>query len=68
MNDINNENEIILSNDGDVLGVPVSMQVYQAIYNDITGKTELISDSYSECLMLKLDDVIKLQYIFKQFL
>ena len=42
------KNTLVLNKDGELEETSVSMQVYQAIYNDITGKTEKITDTYSK--------------------
>lgn len=64
----NNNSELIVSQDGEVSSLPVSMQVYQAIYNEITGKTETITDSYNNYLILELADLFQLEHLLNQFL
>jgi len=66
-------NDVIISNKNDISKVgkrkiTKSMQLYQAIYNDITGKTEELGDSYDNFLIFKIDDIFQLEYLFKQFL
>ena len=34
---------IVIDRTGEISELPISMQTYQAIYNDITGKTENIT-------------------------
>lgn len=43
------------------------MQVYQAIYNDITGKTENITDEYSKNFRVSIEDLIQLKHKVSQF-
>lgn len=64
----NLDNELVVSENGEVTSLPESMQVYQAIYNEITGKTEVISDSVSKFLKIELNDLHQLNKLFEQFL
>lgn len=64
----NNEQELVVSQDGEVASLPASMQIYQAIYNEITGKTEVITDSYKNYLILELSDLLQLKHLLDQFL
>lgn len=62
------ESEIVVTNDGEVAALPASMQVYQAIYNEITGKTELLSGSCSNYLTIEMGDLFQLKNLLDQFL
>lgn len=64
----NTEKDVVLTQDGDIASIPSSMQVYQAIYNEITGKTEEITDSYKNYLVIELKDLLQLKHLFEQFL
>jgi hypothetical protein len=56
--DTNETNSLVITEEGGLEEVPVSMQVYQAIYNNITGKTEKITDTYNTYYTLKLSDLL----------
>ncbi len=43
------------------------MQIYQAIYNNITGKTEKITDSYNRFYKVSLDEIVNLEMRVNQF-
>ncbi len=64
----NLDRDIVVSQNGNIEAIPVSMQVYQAIYNEITGKTEAITDSYKNFLIIESEDLLKLRHVLKQFL
>lgn len=58
---------LVVTTDGELAEVPVSMQVYQAIYNDITGKTENITDTYKMYYSVTSNDLINLEKHIGQF-
>jgi hypothetical protein len=61
------ESNVVVSDNGEVQKLPVSMQLYQAIYNDITGKTESIKDSYDKNIILSMSDLTLLRSLLQQF-
>lgn len=61
------ENSLVVTTDGELAEVPVSMQVYQAIYNDITGKTEKITDTYDTYYSIALNEIVNLEKRLQQF-
>lgn len=63
----NDERSIIINKSGEISEIPVSMQLYQAIYNDITGRTEKISDTYEKYYELSIDSLFQLNSLLKQF-
>lgn len=58
---------IVIDRTGEISELPVSMQIYQAIYNDITGKTENITDEYNKYFDLSMEDLIQLKHKIFQF-
>jgi hypothetical protein len=62
-----NDKTIVIDRTGEVCELPVSMQVYQAIYNDITGKTENITDTYNKYFELSMEDIFQLKDKIFQF-
>jgi hypothetical protein len=64
----NEETVMVSSGNADV---PVSFQVLQDIYNEITGKTEEIENTYKIKYKIKFEDIeqlyIKIQQLFEQY-
>ena len=65
--DEKDENSLIITQEGGVAELPVSMQLYQAIYNNITGKTEKVTDTYDCYYKVTIDDVKNLDARICQF-
>lgn len=59
---------IRIDDSGEIDGLPVSMQVYQAVYRSITGKTENISRKYTNAFEVNFDDITQLGCKLTQFL
>lgn len=64
----NSNCEIVVTKEGEITSLSTNMQIYQAIYNEITGKTEIITDSYKNFLILDMNDIFQLKYKLDQFL
>lgn len=54
--------------DGRTGGTPVSFQLYQDIYNQITGRTEQLTKSYKNSIKLEFSDIEQLDMKVKQIL
>lgn len=54
--------------DGRGGGTPVSFQLYQDIYNQITGRTEQLAKSYKKSIKLEFSDIEQLDLKVKQIL
>lgn len=61
------KNTVLVTANGELNDLPVSLQLYQAIYNDITGKTEKITDTYGRYFDLTLNDIANLGQRINQF-
>ncbi|MCK7578692.1 MAG: hypothetical protein MZV65_25060 [Chromatiales bacterium] len=61
------DKSLVITRDGGINELPCSMQLYQAIYNDITGKTEKLTDTYDVYYELSLNDLFQLENRLKQF-
>jgi len=63
----NKDNTLAVTPEGELEGLPVSMQIYQAIYNQLTGRSEKITDSYGCYYILTLDGLLNLKHCLDQF-
>lgn len=64
---MSSDDSLVLNSDGSLSELPVSMQIYQAVYNDITGKTEVLTDNYYCNFELSMENIVQLKYKIAQF-
>lgn len=64
----NKDLDISLTPEGEVSELPRSMQLYQAIYKELTGKSEKLVDNYSNCIIVELSNIVMLRQLFVQHL